>query len=201
MPIKQIERIFLHLINAWMFLFAGFTTGFMITYSQIESGIPWVAMVVALAGLVLWWVYRTKLLELLLCSSIYQIGVNGFYMVGLFGLFMGVPVFNILPGIGLAYISGLNARREGTPADVFHRKLRWMNRVTLVILCAFLLASATIALVDPYTGGSLQGMLGLTGEVTRVQIILIIVFGGLSLIAAQWLLERLVGQWAFAMKV
>lgn len=197
---KSFERIFLHLINAWMFVFAGFAIGFLMTYPQKEAGVPWLSIVGALAGLAVWWASRARLLELLLHNTIYQLGIDCVYMVGLFGFFMGVPVFNILPGIGLAYIHGLNARQKGLPAEAFTGQLRQVNGITLAILCVFLAASAAIALLDPYTGGNLQGMFGLTNQVTLGQIALIIAVGGLGLMAAQWLLERWAGKWAYGLK-
>ncbi len=197
---RPFERIFLNLINAWMLTFAGFAVGFLITYFEIDTAPQWAVWIAgALAGLYLWWFYRGRLLELLLHNFKYQLAVTGVYMVGLFGFFMGVPVFNILPGILLAFICGVAAREEDTPADEFARKLRQVNVIALAILALFLAASAVVALEDPYTAGNLEGMLGLS-EVTQGTIILIISVGGLGLMVVQWLLAHFVGNWARASK-
>lgn len=197
---KKFERILLNLVNMGLSVFIGFAIGFVIAYYTKTSTIPWFALIGALAGLILWWSYRTKLLDLLLQNSIYQIVVNCVYMVGLFGVFMGVPVFNILPGVLFAYIIGINARIEQAAAVEFKQKMRRVNWRTQAILCTFLIASAAIALLDPYTGGNLQGMLGLSSEVTLGQIMLIIVIGGLGLMATQWLLARFFGRLAYSLR-
>ena len=78
-------------------------------------------------------------------------------MVGIFGFFMGVPVFNVLPGILAAYIIGLNARIGQSSADEYKSKMRRVQWSTLIILSVFLIASAAIALLDPYTGREFAG--------------------------------------------
>ncbi len=55
----------------------------------------------------------------------------------------------------------------------------------LAIAC---IASATIALLDPYTAGNLEGMLGLSFDVTTSMIVALIIIGGAGLLAVQWVL-------------
>ncbi|MCJ7694844.1 MAG: hypothetical protein MUO40_05390, partial [Anaerolineaceae bacterium] len=93
------------------------------------------------------------------------------------------------------------ARREQVQAAKFNQLLRRTNWITLAILCMFLVASAIIALLDPYTGMNLQGMLGLNSEVTHGQILLIIVVGGFGLMVTQLLLGRVIGKRAYACRV
>jgi hypothetical protein len=114
-----------------------------------------------------------------------------FYSVGLFGFFMGVPVFNL----GLAIPAGfiLGSRLVASQAD--ETKLRCATRnaagFTTGVLALVCTASAFIALVDPYTASGLQGMLGLPFEVTQNMIIGLIVVGGFSLLIFNWLLTSI----------
>jgi hypothetical protein len=59
---------------------------------------------------------------------------------------------------------------------------------TTSILALICMASAIIALVDPYTASSLQGMLGLPFDVTRGMVVWLIAIGGSTLLILNWLL-------------
>lgn len=195
---STIEKFTLHLINAGMLVFVCAALGFLAGYLTGSLAAPFLALAGLLLGFILWWRLRQKLLRLLLGNWIYQLALDCVYMVGIFGFFMGVPVFNILPGILAADIVALNARLEKTPPVQFKQQFQRTRRVTLLILFVFLVASAAIALLDPYTGANLQGMLGLSAEVTRWQIIAIILFGGAGLMLAQWFLQSLVARWSLS---
>ncbi len=195
---NPIEKFTLHLINAGMLIFACAALGFLAGYLTSSMAAPFLAFAGLLLGFILWWRLRQKLLRLLLANGVYQLALDCVYMVGIFGFFMGVPVFNILPGILAADIVALNARLEKTPPELFKQQFQRTRRVTLLILFVFLVASAAIALMDPYTGANLQGMLGLRAEVTRGQIISIILFGGAGLMLAQWFLQSLVARWSLS---
>ena len=197
---KKTERIMLHLVNAVVIVFVCFSVCFLAVYPIGSSFSPIIGMIGLAAGFVIWRICRVRLLNLLLHNTVYQLAANCILMVGIFGFFMGVPVFNVLPGILAAYIIGLNARIGQSSADEYKSKMRRVQWSTLIILSVFLIASAAIALLDPYTGRNLQGMFGLNGEVTRSQIILIIVVGGMGLITIQWLLERVIGKRAYTVK-
>jgi hypothetical protein len=109
-----------------------------------------------------------------------------FYSIGMFGLFMGVPVFNVLLAIPAGLFIGSKLARQ--TAD--HDEVRRMHRNTCVfttgILAAVCVISAVIALVDPYTSLNLQGILGLQFEVTRLMLAGGIAIGGIALLLMQW---------------
>jgi hypothetical protein len=114
-----------------------------------------------------------------------------FYSVGLFGFFMGVPVFNL----GLAIPAGfiLGSRLVARQADETELRFATRNvaRFTTGVLALICGASAFIALTDPYTASGLQGMFGLPFEVTQNMIIGLIVVGGFSLLIFNWLLTSI----------
>jgi hypothetical protein len=114
------------------------------------------------------------------------VGLYLFYAVGVFGLFMGVPVFNVLPGIPAGLLLGARlANRRASRAEVqaLSRRASGFTTGVLAIAC---LASAALALFDPYTAANLAGMLGLAFEVTRGMVVGLILVGGSGLLALQW---------------
>ncbi len=119
-------------------------------------------------------------------SPIVWSGIYLFYSVGLFGMFMGVPIFNV----GLAvpagcFVGAYLAHREAQPPQV-KKAARRSSLVTTGILALICGASATVALNDPYTAGNLEGLLGLGFPVTPMMIVGIILIGGSFLLALQW---------------
>jgi hypothetical protein len=106
-----------------------------------------------------------------------------FYSVGMFGFFMGVPVFNALLAIPAGFVVGARlASEKAERAQV--RKLTqaatWFTTGILFLVC---IASAFFALISPSTPHDLQGMLGLGFEVTQTLVNGLIVIGGILLLS------------------
>jgi hypothetical protein len=117
-------------------------------------------------------------------------GIYLFYSVGLFGMFMGVPIFNV--GLALpagCFVGAYLANRAAQPPEV-KAAARRSSLVTTGILALICVASASIALIDPYTAGSLEGMLGLPFHVTTLMIVGLILIGGSFLLVLQWWLTK-----------
>ncbi|GEM_PF-6895507 len=197
MSMGKSERILLHLTNITLIVFFAYSICFLAVYPINSSFSPIVGMIGLVAGLVIWRIQRDRLLHLLLNHRGYQLAVQIILMIGLFGFFMGVPVFNLLPGILITFVFGLHARlNQKSESDFRHdlKKIQWVN---LMILLLFLAASAVIAVRDPYTGANLKGMFGLRQDVSRAQIYWIIFLGGAGLLGLQWLLESIISRWIF----
>jgi hypothetical protein len=109
-----------------------------------------------------------------------------FYSVGLFGFFMGVPIFNLALALPAGFILG--GRLAAQQADEFRLRVacRRTSVFTTTVLAFICAASAAIALADPYTEANLQGMLALPFDVTRGMVIGLIVIGGASLLLFNW---------------
>lgn len=111
-----------------------------------------------------------------------------FYSIGLFGFFMGVPVFNLVLALPAGFILG--SRLASQHADemklrVVSRRVSEFTTFVLALICA---ASAMIALADPFTEANLQGMLALPFDVTRGMVIGLIIVGGVVLLLLNWVL-------------
>jgi hypothetical protein len=121
-----------------------------------------------------------------------------FYAIGAFGFLMGVPV--LIPFLGLPaglLIAGRLARMDAASERV-QQTARAASAFTTAVLAVACSASATLALLDPYTAGDLQGMLGLPFKVTSAMIVALIVIGGAGLLAVQWVLTGAAVSWSHA---
>ena len=113
-----------------------------------------------------------------------------FYAIGMFGFFMGVPVFHAALAIPAGIvIGGRLAHAAASQGQVKVTALRTSIFTSLILFltCA---ASATFALVSPSTSGDLKGMLGLGFEVTPLMIWGLILVGGAGLLAVNWALTE-----------
>jgi len=111
-----------------------------------------------------------------------------FYSIGLFGFFMGVPVFNLVLALPAGFILG--SRLASQHADEIKLRVvsRHVSKFTTFVLALICVASAMIALADPFTEANLQGMLALPFGVTRGMVIGLIAVGGVVLLLLNWLL-------------
>lgn len=119
------------------------------------------------------------------------------YSVGIFGFFMGVPVFNVVLGVAAGLYVGRKMKINNRTPEVYNNEIKKAGRFAAAVLFLICVASAYIAIADPYTGANLKGMLNLSFEVTPLMIWLLIVLGGSSLLLMQHFLLRVSGRIAF----
>ena len=120
-----------------------------------------------------------------------------FYSIGMFGFFMGVPIFNIVLGIIAGIYIGRRMKVRRQEKEVFQKSLRQTAGFSFVVLLIICLSSAFIAITDPYTGVNLQGMLNLSFEVTKPNILGVIIIGGALLLFIQNVLLMKAGKAAY----
>jgi hypothetical protein len=155
------------------------------------------ALLGLLAGVtvdVIWlrrWVLRAADLAWWIWALVY-----GFYAVGIFGLFMGVPLFNVALGLPAGVVVGCRLARSARSSDDLARASRRASAFTTGVLGLICTASALIALSDPWTADNLRGLLGLRFEVTSGMIIGLILVGGAGLLATEWGVTALMIRWA-----
>ncbi len=113
--------------------------------------------------------------------------IHLFLSIGIFGFFMGVPIFNIIPGIlGGIYI-GRQASIKNENIETFKHKLSLSNIYSLIVLIFICFCSTYIALSDKYTAANIEGMLNLNFHLTNSMLWIIIILGGLLLIILQYI--------------
>jgi len=179
---------------------AGLLIGWWGTFAVLpERGVAVAALLGLAAGLILDALLLRRAVHRALSSPLWMwAALYLFYAVGLFGVFMAVPVFIVLLGIpaGMAF-AGRLAAAGTSPSELRRSSLRASAFTTgvLVVACA---ASAALALSDPYTAGNLEGMLGLPFEVTPAMIVALILVGGAGLLVTQWILTWAAVRWTYA---
>ena len=113
-----------------------------------------------------------------------------FYSAGLFGFFMGVPVFNALLGIMGGYYVGIClrfAQKDQAEVEIAARRTALFAAAVLAVVCA---ASWTIAYLDPSTAANINGMFQLTRPISRENILLLSAFAGTGLVALEYFVTR-----------
>ena len=189
----KIERFTLGLILAPVTPLAGLMAFWWLSYALLPE--KWIA-VGTVAGLLLGLLADVFLLKRLIdrahtVKMLFWAAVFLFYAVGLFGFFMGVPVFHAALAVPAGFVVGARlARAAAGPAQVrtAARRTALFTTLVLAFICT---ASATIALLSPSTAADLQGMLGLGFAVTPAMIWGLILVGGAGLLAVNWALTGL----------
>lgn len=186
----KLERFLFGLVLAPLAPLAGLLCAWWASYALLP--VKWIPLG-ALAGLLVGVLADVFLLLKLVdrarqLKTIFWLAVFLFYTVGVFGFFMGVPVFNALLAIPAGFVAAAKiTHNKPEPAAVGRAAMQTAGFTTgvLFLVCA---ASASIALVSSSTPSDLQGMLGLGFEVTQAMIIGLILVGGLGLLAVNWVL-------------
>jgi len=182
----KLERFARGLILAPLAPLAGFLAFWWAAYALLsEPWIPFAAMGGLLAGILADIFLLKKLLERRL-GLLLWVAVFLFYSIGIFGFFMGVPVFNVALAIPAGVVIGSRLAAENADRQHVHQaaqRTAWFTSGVLALICA---ASAFIALVSSSTASDLQGMLGLGFEVTQAMLVALILVGGITLLALDW---------------
>ena len=185
---QKIENVIIGIIIGAVPVIACFLAGWWISIPLVpESRIFQYALAGFLLGILIDviflrnWVRHAYTMKLWVWMGIY-----GFYSIGMFGFFMGFPVFHVL----LALPAGVFVGRWLTHKSVDPARMRKAAQQTAVFTTSVLglmcITSASIALLDPSVAFDLQGMLGLPFPATSVMILGIILSGGTLLLAIGW---------------
>lgn len=121
----------------------------------------------------------------------------GLYSVGIFGFFMGVPVFNILAGMLAAVYIGRQAKISGHDKAHFNLQLKKTQNLLFFVLLILCAASACLALSDTHTAANLEGMFSLNFSLTQPILAAIILVGGAMLLAFQAALVKALATFAY----
>lgn len=113
------------------------------------------------------------------------------YSVFMYGFFMGLPVFIVCMSLAAGWYTGRRGHINEVEAPAFGRLLKRTQLWCASVLFVACLASAYIALSDPYTAQNLEGMLSLSFTVTQGMIWGIVLVGGAALLLIQALIVRI----------
>jgi hypothetical protein len=120
-----------------------------------------------------------------------------FYSVGLFGFFMGVPVFNVLLGLFAGFYMGLrmaDAGKSREEAEAFFKKTGYFTSFVLAVACA---ASLWLAATDASTAANINGMFALKNPLSQETILTLSGIGGVALVILEYIITRGMARWAY----
>lgn len=145
-------------------------------------------------GLVLNLLYFKKIIKNLYILNIkFLIIIYLFYNFCIFGFFMGMPIFNLI----MSFISGLYFGKRCKILNLNEIELiniiKRVSLFTTIFIFMIFCFSGFIAIKDPFTGASIQGMLNLKNPLTKNTIYIIVIFGGALLLFVNYYLTRYIG--------
>jgi len=185
--VKKLEGLLLTIVLGGILPIIGLLAGWWGTFAWLpSSAIPWMVLIGLAVGFFLDALFLKRLVGWFRVAPWYLWAVVYlFYAVGLYGMFMGVPVFNALLGLPAGFLVGQRLVWRGITekAPVIARRTAWFTSGVLGVTCV---TSAWLAVQDPYTAGNLEGMLGLNFTVTNGMIWGLILVGGTGLLGVNW---------------
>jgi hypothetical protein len=196
----KLERFVLGLILGPLAPLVGFLGAWWAVYTWLpEAWIPFVALSGLLLGILIDFFYLKRWVEAAgrfnpkLWAAIYL-----FYSVGIFGFFMGVPVFNAALSVPAGFVVGARLTSRGADGAQVRRAAGRTALFTTAVLALVCAASALIALLSPSTPSDLKGLLGLSFEVTQGMVVGLILAGGALLLALGWILAQIAVRFSFS---
>jgi hypothetical protein len=190
--VRRIETVVVGLIFGAIPVIAGFLAGWWLGVLLVPDPlIPVGALTGLVAGILIDVAFLRRWIERAywLPPAVW-VGIYLFYSVGLFGMFMGVPVFNVGLALPAGFFIGACLVHQNAQRQQVQQAARRSSTVTTCVMALVCTASAVVALSDPYTAGSLEGMLGLGFSVTVPMIVGLILVGGGFLLVMQWWLTK-----------
>jgi hypothetical protein len=154
-----------------------------------EKWVPVAALIGLALGILLDAFFLKRMLRMAYQFNIkLWMAIHLFYSVGVFGMFMGVPVVNALLALLAGFVVGGKLAAENADLPGVRKATNgtaWFTTIIFLLVCV---SSATLALLDPSTPANLQGMFGLKFTVTTGMVVDLILVGGSLLLVFNWAL-------------
>ncbi|MGV8026183.1 MAG: hypothetical protein AB2L18_06475 [Anaerolineaceae bacterium] len=138
------------------------------------------------------WILNAYTLDLKWLVVIYL-----FFSIGLFGFFMGVPIFNVLQGLFAGFYMGLrmaDGKKSNEEAEGVFRKTGFFASFVLAVVC---LASLWLAGTDSTTAANINGMLALRQPLTQQSIMTVSAVGGVVMVVLEFFITHGIARWAY----
>ena len=190
--LNKIDSIFIGLVIGPVFPILLFLSGWWGSLSFVADNRVFIIAFVGLGiGLGIEVIYLRAWIRYFYDTSIPKVfPIYMFYTICVFGFFMGVPIFNLIPGTIAGIYIGRRLRYFKIEGQKHLTTIEKTSKLTATTMLFVSTASAYFALSDPFTAGNLQGMLRLPFKVTEQMIIELIVFGGMALVVLQYWLTK-----------
>ncbi len=135
------------------------------------------------------WVRAAYYVHPLILIAIYL-----FYSVGIFGFFMGVPVFIIVMGPLAGFYVGRRLSQEKVNVERMNKIIRWTGlfaSFVLAVAClAALLLAASEATLAANINGMLQDMVGLKTSFNNQTLLILSALVGFGIVVAEYYLTQ-----------
>lgn len=159
-----------------------------------ESLIPFFALGGLAFGLLLDGLFLRRWLQMAYrFHPIILVAIYLFYSVGMFGFFMGVPVFNTILGPLAGYYTSRRIRNTNPPdrKAIIHR----VSLFTAFVLALFCLAALILAAHEPTLSANIHGMLndmlGLKISLDNQSILILSTLIGIGLVIFEYFLTKI----------
>ena len=127
-------------------------------------------------------------------SPLILITIYLFYSVGIFGFFMGVPVFNIIMGPLAGFYIGRRLGIEKGSSEEKERIIHWAGLFTAFILAVACLAALVLAASESTLAANVNGMFhdmfGLNLSFDNQTLLILSSLAGVGMIVAEYYLTR-----------
>jgi hypothetical protein len=188
---KNFERLSIGLIIGGAFPFLSSLVAMVIWFyvSRNEAYAPYsllagfsLGILIDLFFLKRWIIRRYEL------STGFLISLYLLYNIGIYGMFMGFPVINLLMGIVAGYYFGKRVKSKNIATEKWSGITKDVSLFTALVMTIICISTAFLSLREKSIGITLQSMLGLNFEVTKGMIIGTILLGGFLLIAIEYII-------------
>jgi hypothetical protein len=162
-------------------------------YFFSERSIPYFFSGGLIAGIIVDIIFIRKLLPFLFDIPFWIFA--GFYIlcsIFLFGVFMGLPVPELIMGVAAGFYWGRRVGIKGIAFSERENLVKKVPRFTSIVMIVICISSAYIALSEKTIGEELQGMFSLNFVPGKALIISGIIVGGLVLVIIQYFITRIV---------
>ncbi len=130
--------------------------------------------------------YQLYLLPKWILITIYSL-----YSIYTFGFFMGVPIFNLIPGILAGYYWRQRILLQRTSPYIYKKSIKEVAIFTAVWMSVISIVAIYLGLTDEYTISNLKGMLNIS--LSKLQLTIFAVMGGIFLTLFQyWITQKVI---------
>ena len=136
-------------------------------------------------------IQKEKKYQLYLLPKWILITIYSLYSIYIFGFFMGVPIFNLIPGILAGYYWRQRILLQRTSPYIYKKSIKEVAIFTAVWMSVISMVAIYLGLTDEYTISNLKGMLNIS--LSKLQLTIFAVMGGIFLTLFQyWITQKVI---------
>ena len=190
-----VSRIVLGVVTPTVLMLAGWWGSLAILGDS--PWIPWAALIGLLSGVLLdLTVLRVRLDSLYSLPMPALAAIAVFYSVMIYGFFMGLPIANLLVGVGWGFALARRHTALAAEAKRERTEIRAASLSAAAIMLVLCCLTAWMALREPTIGAQVREMLGLPFTPSIDQLRVVSLVGGVGLVIAEYFSTAMTAGWA-----